>query len=583
MANVCGTTGFVVNEAGAAISPRVKCSDYDFDAQAPKSEAPDLVSAPNRQIIATLPEGVVERDVTGQWYLNGIAIDPAISTFQDVIARALAEDESDGGAAASAAADRAQRAFEFDETMRVRAEEGNREFKQGVKEHNDRIAIDEELLAFNQRKELRAIEEGNKTRELQAQVLIESITARIERTKTERQGLIQAAQQFNADLQFEVNRENARRRTENIALQQQNAAALAEAQQNPSDTAKVVSLLTSRANAAAGLRAAAERGESGITDQSLLPAQELIDIETELAAGPAIVPFNPIDIPEFTPLDTNIPSVSDITGGDIDADLFAAATENGAAVKEPDGTIKTPEGFTGSVAEGSGLTQEQADALFGELGMAKGGKGLFLEPTTLKVAENGPELIQGQPLNGTAATATAPTIAPSRAQLPIATAPAPVATRGALATANAAPAPDAAAGFDFGVYGDLQGLIAATTAEVQAGGPGPAAALMEKYTAFVSGGGTPADPPVTPGTPPVDDARKRQEELVKKLLDDLGLSNVLEAFPIRASAPGTTRFQQRAFQSVFTAAGFGDEELFNEILNRNRAQGVRVGALGRSG
>ena len=106
--------------------------------------------------------------------------------------------------------------------------------------------------------------------------------------------------------------------------------------------------------------------------------------------------------------------------------------------------------------------------------------------------------------------------------------------------------------------------------------------MIEQYQEFVTGGGTPAPPPGG-GTPaPGGDARARQDQLVKDILERLGLTDILQAFPIKASAPGTTKFQQRAFQGAFSAAGFGDEELFNQLLARNRPTAVQAGAARRS-
>ena len=522
------------------------------------------VEGPNLEAVGLNDAGnliLVDRTDQSRIFIRtpaGSLVTGSAQDLQQASINGLAGADGGGGISDSTLATIAENRRQFDETTRRLTDEFNQRFEQDQQRLDNDIARDDELMRFNERKLAVSIEEGNKTRELQARTLIESITARRDRTQIERQAAITQARQWNASMAFEVDRENARRRTENIALQQQNAAMLAEAQQDPSDIGKVVSLLTSRETAAAGLRAAAERGESGITEESLLPIQELIGTETALAGGPDLATFDPIPLPQFEPLDTSLPSVEDISGF-VDPALFGAANGDGAPSREGDLPIGDPRSIQERLEEiGQNVNLSDEDLIkFGaQFGLAHGGT----TTATRFIVGDDPDSC----VNATTEIVENPTGAPLTVR--------------PGAKARGMPMFAEGTGFDFGIYGDLQGLIAATTAEVQAGGPGPASALMEQYTAFQSGGGVPGGGVI----PPADDAKARQDKLVQDILAKLGKTDITELFPIKASAPGTTRFQQKAFQGGFTAAGFGDEELFEELRLRQRPTAVGVGATRRS-
>jgi hypothetical protein len=549
------------------LTPAQQLAKDKFDAEQKAGPQLEVVGTDNTGLVVWQgPNGFFVRNPTTRQLV------PASDRqFQEAQFNAQGGGATDGGSSASALGF-ARLAQEQANADRVFAREGEEI------EKNDAEAL--VLREFYERQEARAVHSGDTTAEHNARTLIESIQARIDRNEIARETLTNNINQFNADMAFKVSQENERRRVENIRLQQENAIALSEAQQNPADIGKVVSLLTSRDVASAGLRAAAERGESGITEESLQPIQELIDTETELAGGPSEVTFNPTPIPEFVPQEP-APNLEE---------LF---------------TPFEPEPLTGAAREAQlreEFFRDFPDPDSGGLSLATGGTALITKPTTLNVAENGPELITGVPLGSgqstlpevdrgmfDAALRTGGAVRTTQGALQTA-AGGPQTTRGTIQTATAGiqAAPQVATAatggtFDFGVYGNLQGLINAVTAESKSGTLGAAGALIQKYTAFVSAGGTPsvgdsggADAPGG-GT-----AKERQDKLVADILAKLGLTDILQAFPIKASAPGTTKFQQRAFQGAFSAAGFGDEELFNQLLARNRPTAVQAGAARRS-
>ena len=178
--------------------------------------------------------------------------------------------------------------------------------QQDILASNQRLGFESQNLQFL-RDKLAIEQQQAATSDARAtQALIEQITTRMERTATERAGMMQQAQTLQSQLQYQAQVENARnqmqadqlneqRRQANLEQRRGVARDIAEFSRDPGDVGANAAYLT--AGGAAPISQAMAAGKDARTQQSLLPLGLLLGTQDELNRGPAFLNAPQVNAP----------------------------------------------------------------------------------------------------------------------------------------------------------------------------------------------------------------------------------------------------------------------------------------------
>src|SRR3990167_10079963 len=263
--------------------------------------------------------------------------------------------------------------------------------QQDILASNQKLSFEQQNLQFLQDKMAIEQQAQNATAARETASLIEQITLRMERTSTERAGLMQRAQILQAQMQYQAQVENARnqieadktneeRRQFNLSQRRGVATDIANFAKDPGDVGANAAFLM--AGGAAPISQAMAGGKDARTQQSLLPLGLLLGTQDELNRGPAFLNAPQVNAPNvpmpsfgsFTPPTAASLGLSPMPGGlplaprsvvpqppVQAAPAPTAPPGSGQAAPPPGGTWFDPSGDEIPVSP-YGQTQEQAVA-----------------------------------------------------------------------------------------------------------------------------------------------------------------------------------------------------------------------------
>ena len=187
------------------------------------------------------------------------------------------------------------------------------QINQQIAQSNQTLALEQQNMVFLRDKLSIDVQSQNQQAQRETQALIEQITARMERTMTERAGLTQQAQMLQAQMQYQAQVENARnqieadktneeRRQFNLEQRRGVATDIANFAKDPGDVGANAAYLL--AGGQAPISAAMAAGKDARTPQSLLPLGLLQGTQDELNRGPTLlnapsVSAPNVPLPEF--------------------------------------------------------------------------------------------------------------------------------------------------------------------------------------------------------------------------------------------------------------------------------------------
>lgn len=187
------------------------------------------------------------------------------------------------------------------------------QLNQSIMESNQRLGLETQNLQFLRDKMSIDVQAQNAAAQRDTQALIEQITARMERTMTERAGLTQQAQMLQSQMQYQAAVENARNQIEadktnearrQFNLEQRRGVAndIANFARDPGDVGANAAYLL--AGGQAPISQAMASGADARTPQSLLPLGLLQGTQDELNRGPNLlnapsVSAPNVPLPEF--------------------------------------------------------------------------------------------------------------------------------------------------------------------------------------------------------------------------------------------------------------------------------------------
>lgn len=284
------------------------------------------------------------------------------------------------------------------------------QLQQSILESNAKIASDQQNLQFL-RDQLQVQKDANRSADAaRTAALQEQISSRIASNQLQQAGMVQDAKQLqaqldqaaafkNADLNAQASQINEQRRSANLEQQRQVANDIASYAAHPGSVGQNAAFLL--AGGANPLSTAITGGQSGLTNQSLMPLQLLLGTQEQLRQGPQWYNYTPVQAPQVgTPQFLNQQQ-----GAPGQPQMGTPAPGGGGGMPQGQNAGDIGNllrgGAGGGVLQtgGNNFTIDAGGSLVPVTAAANGFDGTVTQPTLFLAGEQGPENVSINPYN----------------------------------------------------------------------------------------------------------------------------------------------------------------------------------------